>query len=51
MVPAFPRLVLHGKAEEATQMAGRMPTQMSDLTEVQRATGEIRGRNKDHLTS
>lgn len=46
MVPAFPKLALHGKTEEATQVADRMPTQMNDLTEGQRSMGKSGGKIK-----
>ena len=45
-VPSFPKLAQHGGAEESRQMADTMPTQMNDLIEGQRSTGEIRGRIK-----
>lgn len=46
MVPVFPRLAPHGRAEESMQRADRMPTQMNDLTEVQRSMGESEGEIK-----
>lgn len=46
MVPAFPKLALHGKTEEATQVADRMPTQTNDLTEGQRSMGKSGGEIK-----
>lgn len=43
MVPDLPKLALHGKTEEDTQVADRMPTQMNDLTEGQRSMGKSGG--------